>query len=156
MRAVGMPFLHDDLANSCHGRPQPGGTSIECPWCKHTFAPNHGGACTAVPAPCASPKALFRCESFTLRCVNNSCGSVICEDCEDPNGDVDVAMDPSWGFPDPLPAAPAKNKSGTLVPAETAETGRLQPIAAKVLMKLLYAARLARFDMLRAICHLAT
>ena len=31
----------------------------------------------------------------------------------------------------------------------------LQPYAAKVLMKVLYAARYARFDLLRAICHLA-
>ena len=34
--------------------------------------------------------------------------------------------------------------------------GYLQPIAAKVLMEILYAARLARFDLLRAVCHLAT
>ena len=36
------------------------------------------------------------------------------------------------------------------------DNGRLQPIAAKVLMKILYAARLCRFDLLRAVCHLAT
>ena len=34
--------------------------------------------------------------------------------------------------------------------------GELQPYAAKVLMKLLYGARLARFDLLRAINNLAT
>ena len=33
--------------------------------------------------------------------------------------------------------------------------GALQPIAAKVLMEILYAARMARFDLLRAVCHLA-
>ncbi len=33
--------------------------------------------------------------------------------------------------------------------------GRLQSIAAKVLMQILYAGRMARFDLLRAICHLA-
>ena len=33
--------------------------------------------------------------------------------------------------------------------------GRLRPIATKVLMKVFYAARLARFDLLRAVCHLA-
>jgi hypothetical protein len=33
--------------------------------------------------------------------------------------------------------------------------GALQPIAAKVLMKILYAARMARFDLLRAVNHLA-
>ena len=31
----------------------------------------------------------------------------------------------------------------------------MQPIAAKVLKKILYAARLARFDLLRAVCHIA-
>ena len=33
--------------------------------------------------------------------------------------------------------------------------GELQPIAAKVLMKVLYAARMARFDLLRPTCALA-
>ena len=35
------------------------------------------------------------------------------------------------------------------------EPGRLKSIAAKILMKLFYAARLARFDLLRAIANLA-
>jgi len=40
--------------------------------------------------------------------------------------------------------------------ATAAETGnQLKPYAAKVLMKLLYAARYARLDLLRAVCHLA-
>ena len=44
------------------------------------------------------------------------------------------------GTPDPLPPAPS---------------GMLQPIAAKVLMKTLYGARMARYDLLRAVCTLA-
>ena len=42
-------------------------------------------------------------------------------------------------------------------PAHGAEEqgGQLQGIAAKVLMKILYAARMARTDLLRAVCHLA-
>ena len=40
-----------------------------------------------------------------------------------------------------------------LIPAE--DRGVLQPLAAKVLMKILYAARMARFDLLRAVCDLA-
>ena len=40
-------------------------------------------------------------------------------------------------------------------PDEEPEPGRLNGIAAKVLMKLFYAARLARFDLLRAIANLA-
>ena len=54
---------------------------------------------------------------------------------------------------------PAKNTStgregesttGGCIPA-----GKLQPIAAKILMTVLYAARDARLDLLRPICHLA-
>jgi hypothetical protein len=37
-----------------------------------------------------------------------------------------------------------------------AEPGELQPIASKVLMRILYGARMCRFDLLRAVCHLAT
>ena len=36
------------------------------------------------------------------------------------------------------------------------EGGELQPIAARVLMKVLYAARMCRYDLLRATCYLAT
>ena len=35
------------------------------------------------------------------------------------------------------------------------DPGELGPIASRILMKVLYAARLARFDLLRAVCHLA-
>ena len=38
-------------------------------------------------------------------------------------------------------------------PAES--TGKLASIASRILMKVLWAARLARFDLLRAVCHLA-
>ena len=41
-----------------------------------------------------------------------------------------------------------------VTPSPAPDVGRLQPIAAKVLMKILYAARLCRFDLLRAVCHL--
>mgnify|MGYP002176408590 FL=1 len=56
---------------------------------------------------------------------------------------------------------PHKAAKKTVVPPPGGETdkqggtGVLQPYAAKVLMKLLYGARLARFDLLRAINHLA-
>ena len=39
--------------------------------------------------------------------------------------------------------------------ASTEDRGILQPLAARVLMKILYAARMARFDLLRAVCNLA-
>ena len=52
------------------------------------------------------------------------------------------------------PAQDSQEPGGT--PPSAPDAGRLQPIAAKVLMKILYAARLCRFDLLRAVCHLAT
>ena len=67
-------------------------------------------------------------------------------------------------FPDQLnkliPKRPAKAKNGALSEGTAGEKnqeggGHLQPHAAKVLMKLLYGARLARFDLLRAINNLA-
>ena len=64
-------------------------------------------------------------------------------------------------FPDhlnkALPKQPAKAKQSALLQGTAGEksTGVLQPRAAKVLMKLLYGARLARFDLLRAINNLA-
>ena len=39
---------------------------------------------------------------------------------------------------------------------DTATGGRLQSIAASILMAALYAARMSRFDLLRAICKLAS
>jgi len=44
---------------------------------------------------------------------------------------------------------------GERVP-DAAATGELAPIASKVLMKILYAARMARYDLLRVTCFLAT
>jgi hypothetical protein len=39
---------------------------------------------------------------------------------------------------------------------ESGNAGALQPIAARILMKILYGARMARYDLLRPCCHLAT
>ena len=41
-------------------------------------------------------------------------------------------------------------------PDYTEESGVLKPIASKVLMKILYAARMCRYDLLRATCALAS
>ena len=57
--------------------------------------------------------------------------------------------------------SPSKDSSGNAEssssrgshPAES--TGKLASIASRILMKVLWAARLARFDLLRAVCHLA-
>eukprot|EP00959_Pyramimonas_sp_CCMP1952_P425161 8905490-Pyramimonas_sp.AAC.1 len=41
-------------------------------------------------------------------------------------------------------------------PEPPAQSGVLQPIAAQVLMKLAYGARMARYDLLRAVCQTAS
>ena len=41
-------------------------------------------------------------------------------------------------------------------PEPPTPSGILKPIAAKVLMKILYGARMARYDLLRAVCHTAS
>ena len=51
-------------------------------------------------------------------------------------------------------ATGGQGSSGGVATA-TAEPGVLADIAAKVLMKVLYGARMARFDLLRAVCSLA-
>ena len=43
----------------------------------------------------------------------------------------------------------------TYDPNDSSDAGQLQPIAARVLMKILYAARMCRLDLLRAVCVLA-
>ena len=62
-------------------------------------------------------------------------------------------------FPAPDFQPPKKGKKskeeGVEPPTAGGHSGKLQPLAASVLMKILYAARMARFDLLRATCKLA-
>ena len=44
---------------------------------------------------------------------------------------------------------------GSLDPRPPHPSGVLQPIAAKILMKILYGARMARYDLLNAVCKTA-
>ena len=39
---------------------------------------------------------------------------------------------------------------------EVPDSGLLRPVAAKILMKILYGARMARYDLLKAVCHSAS
>ena len=53
------------------------------------------------------------------------------------------------------PPAPRRAKSKPNATDPGGNTGKLQPLAASVLMKIMYAARMARFDLLRAVSRLA-
>ena len=55
----------------------------------------------------------------------------------------------------PKQKAKAREDASSVAKPGVEPTGRLATIVARVQMKLLYAARLARFDLRRAVCHLA-
>ena len=108
-RHVETPFLPEDQAQSPQGAPVGKGACVECPGCKHTFAPVDCPWCKHTFAP------------------------TVYDDVKR----LDV------------------KRKGIDPKASHGKEGRLQPIAAKILMTVLYAARDARLDLLRPICHLA-
>ena len=68
-------------------------------------------------------------------------------------------IDAACGPPDRevvVPGLAATGTSPTDPETTPTQSGVLQPIAAKVLMKILYGARMARYDLLRAVCHTAS
>ena len=65
----------------------------------------------------------------------------------------------SMGIPITRVSKNKKPKGGTKLtgPSNPQDgEGMLQPLAASILMKLLYVARMARYDLLRPVCRLAT
>ena len=134
MRNVATPFLVEDQGLSPQGSPSHPGEYSECPWCKHTFPAN-----THKPARDTNWKAT----ASVVNQKNLSENNPVTEQPKDENIEADN-----------LSSQSKKDSGGT--PPPDPDQGRLQPIAAKVLMKILYAARLCRFDLLRAVCHLAT
>ena len=148
LKTVATPFLNEDQGTSPQGAPCESGPFCECPWCKHT-----------VPANVHKPAKDVSWHSNTGRAMAN-----VCRHATRKTGDrklyalselIEIEYDKAEdGAFHATPAQDRQDHGGTPSPAP--DTGRLQPIAAKVLMKILYAARLCRFDLLRAVCHLAT
>ena len=54
-----------------------------------------------------------------------------------------------------MAASPLVDAPRRPLPKKAEPVSALQPIAAKIVMKILYAARMARFDLLRAVSHIA-
>ena len=141
LKHVATPFLPEGHRESQAGAPQPGDNPTTCPWCKHTFQTE----CTR-----CGPQRRHQCAAAQQ------------PDCQ--GGGSDNQARDSDAKPEGKTAKKKKKKTSEHVdwgnedPNEVTSqegSGRLQPIAAKVLMKILYGARLARFDLLRAVCHLA-
>ena len=179
LRKAGTPFLPEDHKESPAARPQDGAHMVECTWCRHTFnAPppeTKGGApgSASLPqaghagepsgdhvpdaqggagTPTVSPgKGLTSYRDAVVGATAPAGGR---RGVDEKGRPVKIARKKKhkpkatcegWGGRDPYSTEPVDDEQG----------GVLQPIAARVLMKVLYGARMARFDLLRAVCHLA-
>ena len=147
LRTVATPFLVEDQGTSPQGAPNQYGPFSECPWCNHTF-PAH----THKPAKDSNLKAAVSVNGSIAD--NNSNAESATGDVYISSSNIEAQCDHNYGVEvRAVPAQSCKENGGT--PPPSPDEGRLQPIAAKVLMKILCAARLCRFDLLRAVCHLA-
>ena len=129
LRDVATPFIAEDHAGSPQGAPCGDGPAVFCPECRHAF-----------PMSQSVSDAEHRA---TMRKLAEAVSNPVPE-----------ASGPS-GLPGPTASAAAHEKSRNQSAVGGADVGQMGPIAAKVLMKVAYAARYARFDLQRAVNHLA-
>ena len=148
LKTVAAPFLNEGQGTSPQGAPCESGTFCECPWCKHTFPANVHKPAKDVSWNRNKGKALANVRQDATHQTSDRKLYALSELIE-----IEYEQAESGDY-HATPAQDRQDHGGT--PSPALDTGRLQPIAAKVLMKILYAARLCRFDLLRAVCHLAT
>ena len=148
LRTVSTPFLVEGQGTSPQGAPSHPGPYSECPWCKHTPPAN-----MHKPARDSNWKEAAG--------VHDSNAEGDAADAEPARKDVDIPPTNIKAQSDndnievrAVLAQSSKETGGT--PPPSPDTGRLQPITAKVPTQVFYAARLCHFDLLRAVCHLAT
>ena len=129
------PFLHEDHRHGPSGGPcAPEGTpAVYCPHCCNHF-PIEGNQ--------EDPK-LKKTTNIKPTTTHDSCEACAAKTKKKFKDKVGSKLQQRSGL--------TKSKDSSGEP----ESGQLQSIAAKVLMKILYGARMARFDLLRAVCHLA-
>ena len=137
------PFLPDDHRQAPAARPAEGTGPVECPWCAHTFnAPPalrdpglaRGGASVRGSKRRVRGGASVPTERRTY---TDDEGKVIEGKPRARKKVKKKATSEGWGARDPNDDSPV----------DPEEAGVLAPIAARVLMKVLYGARLARFDL---------
>jgi hypothetical protein len=131
MKRADAPFLLGDQATSPQRRPLFDGSYETCSFCKRAYSkldPLHIEAQTP-------PSRRAGEASSSAQEVRGSTSL------------VPVA---------PVPGCKntAKKKNPVVPTDDSSNKGRLQPIAASILMMILYVARLARYDLLRAVCRL--
>ena len=130
MKASYTPFISEDHKEAPSGKATKGPVT-RCPCCYHTFP---GGTQTwqsieALEIEEAKHKKRVKANEQTTTTQDNTETDVIDED--NPQTDPEST------------------------PIDSKKVGRLEPIAASMLMKILWAARNSRFDLLRATTHLA-
>ena len=148
LKTVTTLFLNEDQGTFPQGAPCESGPFCECPWCKHTFPANVHKPAKDVSWNVSKGRALANVRQDAAHKTGDRKLYALSELIEMEYGKAEN------GVFHATPVQDRQDHGGT--PSPATDTGRLQPIAAKVLMKILYAARLCRFDLLRAVCHLAT
>eukprot|EP00972_Heterocapsa_arctica_P038848 5724033-Heterocapsa_arctica.AAC.1 len=138
-RPVSTPFLVYAMNQSLVRKPLHSGPSIECPWCKHTFQAEPKSRAGVAAALAIGTDAISGDDD--IKPTSNDLGNCIV--CDGLMTEAQT-LHSSGGLvgTNSLAAAASSKPGGSLLPAAT-DVGRLQPIAAKVLMQILYAARLA-------------
>ena len=137
LRVVGTPFLDDSAGSNVAGSPcaSDGTPSVFCPWCNNHFP---------VAGNTSDPIAALR-EADRKKAKQKKAA----EEAAKQNGNANVGGDGSADG-----TSEAENsylRMDKPLEADAPDRGVLQPLAAKVLMTILYAARMARFDLLRSI-----
>eukprot|EP00972_Heterocapsa_arctica_P079978 11786377-Heterocapsa_arctica.AAC.1 len=116
------------------------GSCIECPWCKHTFQEESKTGGPVAVAVCLGPNAIIG-DGGTQPSSGSTDNVAVCDIAL--MGQVQTLSSPGGHVGTQSFAAAASSKPGRWLPPPLTDVGKLQPIAAKVLMTILYAARLA-------------
>ena len=142
-RKVSTPFLPEDQRQAPVSKPASDASESSwstCPWCKHQYV----GGCA--PKVCTSCSGVIR-----------SRGGIVVPGCRS-RGDSFSRSEDSLARKSYYPAFPGKSMVPDSTNAKDPETEaprELNVPAARILMKIMYGARMARQDLLRAVCVLA-
>ena len=102
-----------------------------------------GSSSNATPTKAHGPNMSYKCITYDM---SDFVGQCVDRYCELAKVDRKKLRDVPTPFVD----------EGSFADKDDQSEGALKPIASKVLMKILYAARMARYDVLRAVCSLAS
>ncbi|WP_288993063.1 polyprotein of Ty1/Copia retrotransposon, partial [uncultured Marinobacter sp.] len=148
LRACETPFLPEDHKMSDTGRPKfIKGPHVCCPWCE-----------VAIPIAAEDvDNAKLPTRPQCAACMRSQFDDVELPALSAPKGASTGYNKHPVSSTEASSSRPTGKKKYKKPTEEVDEQnrGKLQSIAARVLMKLLYCARMARFDLLRPVCHLA-